>query len=112
LFVFATLIRAGFTLEYSDERSGKNGRVPECLAIHTESNQKVCVEAKTRNVTNVLGSTQGRSKKIKLYDKLKYKMLNKVLQDNGERLRLLLGAHPRCNVQCILYDAIFKNLRL
>jgi hypothetical protein len=40
-----------------DEKSGKNGRVPECLAIHTESSQKVYVEAKTRNVTNVLGST-------------------------------------------------------
>lgn len=70
LFVFATLIRAGFTLEYSDERSGENGRVPECLAVHTETNQKVYIEAKTRNVKNVLGSTQGKSKKLRIYDKL------------------------------------------
>tara|TARA_R110002072_G_scaffold302254_2_gene484465 strand:- start:2066 stop:3181 length:1116 start_codon:yes stop_codon:yes gene_type:complete len=78
LFVFATLIRAGFTLEHSDEKSGKNGRVPECLAIHTETNQKVYIEAKTRNVKNVLGSTQGKSKKIRLYDKLKDAMQKNV----------------------------------
>jgi hypothetical protein len=31
----------------------------------------VYVEAKTRNVKNVMGSKQGKSKKIRLYDKLK-----------------------------------------
>jgi hypothetical protein len=71
LFVFATLVRAGFDLEYSDEKSGANGPVPECQATHRGTSQKLYVEAKTRNVKNVLGSTQGNSKKIHLYDKLK-----------------------------------------
>lgn len=71
LFVFATMIRAGFVLEYTDEKSGLNGRVTECVAIHTESKERVYVEAKTRNVKHVLGSKQGNSKKIRLYDKMK-----------------------------------------
>lgn len=71
LFVFATLIRAGFDIEYCDERSGLKGRVPECQITHRETSQKLFVEAKTRNVKNVLGSTQGKAKKIRLYDKLK-----------------------------------------
>jgi hypothetical protein len=36
---------------------------------------------------------------------------NSILGRNGERLRLLLGARPRCDVQCNMYDAIFKYLR-
>ncbi len=71
VFVFATLIRAGFDILYSDERSGLSGRVPECLATHLESQAQVYIEAKTRNVKNVMGSKQGKSKKIRLYDKLK-----------------------------------------
>ena len=71
LFVFATLIRAGFDIHYSDERSGLDGRVPECKAIHKESQIQIYVEAKTRNVKNVLGSRQGKRNKIRLYDKLK-----------------------------------------
>ncbi len=71
VFVFATLIRAGFDILYSDERSGLSGRVPECLATHLESRAQVYVEAKTRNVKSVMGSKQGKRKKIRLYDKLK-----------------------------------------
>ncbi|MBL4788233.1 MAG: hypothetical protein JKY60_04025 [Kordiimonadaceae bacterium] len=71
LFVFATLIRAGFDIEYSDEKSGLNGRVPECKITHRKTKQQLYVEAKTRNIKNVLGSTQGKSKKIRLYGKLK-----------------------------------------
>jgi hypothetical protein len=71
LFVFSTMIRAGFVLEYSDEKSGLNGRVAECIATHTESKERVYVEAKTRNIKHVLGSKQGNSKKIRLYDKIK-----------------------------------------
>lgn len=71
LFVFATMVRAGFFLEYTDEKSGLNGRVTECIATHAESKEKVYVEAKTRNIKHVLGSKQGNSKKIKLYEKLK-----------------------------------------
>jgi hypothetical protein len=71
VFVFATLVRAGFDIQYKDERSGLEGRVPECKANHIESQVQIYVEAKTRNVRNVLGSKQGKRKKIRLYDKLK-----------------------------------------
>lgn len=70
LFVLATMIRAGFQLEPFDETLGA-GKVTECKAIHIQSGITVQVEAKTRNVKNVLGSIEGKSKKIRLYDKLR-----------------------------------------
>ncbi len=70
LFVLATMIRAGFKLEPFDETLGV-GKVPECKAIHKETGITIQVEAKTRNVKYVLGSTEGKSKSIRLYDKLK-----------------------------------------
>lgn len=70
LFIFSTLIRAGFDLDYCDEVSGENGSVTECIATHRETSQKIYIEGKTRNVKNVLGSNEGKSKKIRLYDKL------------------------------------------
>lgn len=71
VFVFATLIRAGFKIEYQDEVSGKNGRVPECRVKHTQFDEYISIEAKTRNVKGILGSKQGNKSKIRLYDKLK-----------------------------------------
>jgi hypothetical protein len=78
LFVFATLVRAGFELEYCDEKSGTNGKVPECIAYHSKSETKISIEAKTRNVKNILGSPQGNKKKINLYDKLKNALDKKI----------------------------------
>lgn len=70
IFVLATMIRAGFQLEPFDETLGA-GKVTECKAIHMQTGVSVQVEAKTRNVKYVLGSAEGRSKNIRLYDKLK-----------------------------------------
>jgi hypothetical protein len=70
IFVLATMIRAGFELEPFDETLGV-GKVTECRAKHTETGITIQVEAKTRNVKNVLGATEGKAKKIRLYDKLK-----------------------------------------
>lgn len=70
LFVLATMIRAGFKLEPFDETLGE-GKVTESKAIHLQSGTTVQVEAKTRNVRNVLGSVKGRSENIRLYDKLR-----------------------------------------
>lgn len=96
LFVFATLVRAGFTLEYSDEKSGLIGRVPECLALHTATEQKVYIEAKTRNIKNVLGATQGKSKKIRLYDKLKDAMQKNI---DGPYLIFVDVNHPKVKAE-------------
>jgi hypothetical protein len=71
VFMFATLIRAGFDISYSDERSGLSGRFPECLATHIESQTGLYAEAKTRNVKYIMGSKKGKSNKIRLYDKFK-----------------------------------------
>lgn len=70
LFVLATMIRAGFDLEPFDETLGA-GKVTECKAIHKQTGVTVQVEAKTRNVKNVLGAIEGKAKKIRLYDKLR-----------------------------------------
>lgn len=70
IFVLATMIRAGFDLEPFDETLGL-GKVTECRAKHTETGITIQVEAKTRNVKNILGATEGNAKKIRLYDKLK-----------------------------------------
>ncbi len=71
VFMFATLIRAGFDISYSDERSGLSGRVPECQATHIGFQTSLYAEAKTRNVKFIMGAKQGKSNKIRLYDKLK-----------------------------------------
>lgn len=65
-FVFSTLIRAGLKLTYLDETSGKNGKVTECIAEDI-TGEKVFVEAKTRNVRNVLGASDGNPNKLNLY---------------------------------------------
>ncbi len=96
LFVFATMLRAGFDISYSDERSGLIGRVPDCLATYKESHEKVYVEAKTRNVKNVLGSRQGKSKKIRLYDKLK-DAINKDI--NGPYVIFIDANHPHIKAE-------------
>jgi len=70
LFVLATMIRAGFDLEPFDETLGV-GKVTECRAKHIATGVTIQVEAKTRNVKNVLGATEGRAMKIRLYDKLR-----------------------------------------
>ncbi|PWY54113.1 hypothetical protein DGG96_17015 [Legionella qingyii] len=70
LFVLATMIRAGFNIEPFDETLGV-GKVTECKATHIQTGVTVQVEAKTRNVKYVLGSTEGKAKNIRLYDKLR-----------------------------------------
>lgn len=57
LFVAATMIRAGFTLEYEDE-SDPSKKHPEFLATHVESGQTIAVEAKSRHRPGVLGRPQ------------------------------------------------------
>lgn len=70
LFVLATMIRAGFHLKPFDESLG-TGKVTECKAIHKQTDITVQIEAKTRNVKYVLGSIEGKSKNVRLYDKLR-----------------------------------------
>lgn len=70
LFVLSTMIRAGFQLEPFDETLGV-GKVTECKAKHKQTGISIQVEAKTRNVKYVLGSIEGKSKSIRLYNKLK-----------------------------------------
>jgi len=71
IFVFATLIRAGFELKLHDQLSGTTGRVAECVAIHKQTKVLLQIEAKTRNVRGVLGALEGQRKNIRLYDKLR-----------------------------------------
>lgn len=54
LFVAATFIRAGFSIDFTDETDGSQ-RHPEFLAIHRRTGQKVAVEAKSRHRPGVLG---------------------------------------------------------
>lgn len=70
LFVLATMIRAGFKIEPFDETLGA-GKVTECKATHIGTGAVVQVEAKTRNVKYVLGAEEGKSKSVRLYDKLR-----------------------------------------
>lgn len=70
IFVFATMIRAGFKLELFDETLGQ-GRVTECRANHIQTGEALQVEAKGRNVRGVLGATQGQRKNLDLYGKLR-----------------------------------------
>jgi hypothetical protein len=54
LAVAATMIRAGFDIEYEDESDSRK-RHPEFIALHRATAQKVAVEAKSRHRPGVLG---------------------------------------------------------
>lgn len=70
LFVLATMVRAGFTLEPFDETLGL-GQVTECRATYADTGENLQVEAKTRNVKGVLGALEGNRKNINLHNKLR-----------------------------------------
>jgi hypothetical protein len=70
LFVLATMIRAGFKIEPFDETLGVC-KMTECKATHIDTGAVIQVEAKTRNVKYVLGSKEGKTKSVRLYDKLR-----------------------------------------
>ncbi len=70
LLVLATLIRAGFVIQPYDETLGV-GKVTECKAIYKDTNIVIEIEAKTRNVKDVMGASEGNQNKIKIYDKLR-----------------------------------------
>lgn len=48
VYVAATMIRAGYRLEYEDESDGSS-KHPEFIAVHKIRNTKIAVEAKKRN---------------------------------------------------------------
>ncbi len=54
LFTTATCIRAGFDIEFEDERDGSK-KHPEFIATHMTSGQKISVEAKSKHREGVLG---------------------------------------------------------
>lgn len=53
LFAAATCIRAGYDIEYEDDRDGTR-KHPELIATHRTTGQKVAVEAKSRRRAGVL----------------------------------------------------------
>lgn len=54
LFVASTCIKAGFEIEYEDEKDRSKTHV-EFIATHQNTRQKVCVEAKSRHREGILG---------------------------------------------------------
>jgi hypothetical protein len=54
LFVIATCVRAGFSVEYEDETDGSRTH-PELIATHKRTGLKVAIEAKSRHREGVLG---------------------------------------------------------
>lgn len=54
LFVAATCIKAGFDIQYEDEKDRNRTHV-EFIGTHKTTGQKVCVEAKSRHRKGVLG---------------------------------------------------------
>lgn len=71
IFVFATLIRAGFTVTPLNQQSQDGEGVPECEAIFKKTNSKILVEAKVRNVKDIMGAADGNAEKIKIYRNLR-----------------------------------------
>ena len=54
LFAAATVIRAGFEIEYQDETDG-SCKHPEFMATHPATSQQLAIEAKSRHRSGVLG---------------------------------------------------------
>jgi hypothetical protein len=59
LFAAATCIRAGFDIEYEDE-SDRSRKHTEFTATHRQTGVRICVEAKSRHRSGVLGMTGKR----------------------------------------------------
>lgn len=78
LFATATCIRAGFTIEFEDEKDGSK-KHPEFIATHKRSGQKIAVEAKSKHRQGVLGykGTRQSNNNIKLEVTT---LINKALQ--------------------------------
>ncbi len=60
LFAAATCIRAGFKIEYENERDGSR-RHTEFTAVHKQTGQRIAVEAKSRHRKGVLGQPGERT---------------------------------------------------
>jgi len=54
LFVAATFVRAGFEINFEDERDGSK-KHPEFTATHLETGQIIAVEAKSKHRSGILG---------------------------------------------------------
>lgn len=54
LFATASMIRAGFEIEFEDERDGSSGHV-ELVAVHSGTGQRIAIEAKSRHLDGILG---------------------------------------------------------
>lgn len=65
IFVFATLIRAGFDLVYEDE-SDLSIKHVEVVATHRATGQAIAVEARNRQIQGRLGAAQGSDKKFRM----------------------------------------------
>jgi len=69
LLAAATCVKAGFDIEYEDEKDRKKTHV-EFIATHKRTGQKVCVEAKSRHREGVLGQPgsvkNGRDIKVRI----------------------------------------------
>ena len=74
IFMFATLLRAGFELTLFNQLKSGVGRISECRAKHIKTGVFLQAEAKTRNVKGKMGATQGDEKSLNLYHKLKNAM--------------------------------------
>jgi hypothetical protein len=60
LFSAATCIRAGYTIEFEDE-SDRSQKHSEFVATHRQTQQSICVEAKSRHRQGILGVSGTRS---------------------------------------------------
>ena len=54
MFVASTCIRAGFDIEFENEKDGSKKHA-EFIATHKNTGQKICVEAKSKHRKGVLG---------------------------------------------------------
>lgn len=78
LFATATCVRGGFEIVYEDERD-RSQKHTEFMAIHKNTGQKICVEAKSRRRPGVLGFP-GDVKDVSQYKAGVRRMLNKALR--------------------------------
>jgi hypothetical protein len=83
LFVAATLIRAGFDLQFEDE-SDPTSKHPELVATDIVTGEAFDVEAKSRHHQGVLGQS-GKKKKAEELKLGLQRLLNRALEKRGNR---------------------------
>jgi hypothetical protein len=108
LFVAATCIKAGYDLEYEDERDPDKTHT-EFIATHKITKQKICVEAKSKHWPGVLG--YGDSSKSADNIKLKFRglLIDALKKDHNFPFAIFIDVNLPPEIAAPVFETPYPN---